>query len=290
VGRIRTIKSEFPQSESVGRLSRDARLLFIQLWTLADDEGRCRAASRMLASLLYPYDDDASRLIDGWLDELEKNGQVRRYEVGGSTYLEIVKWLDHQKIDKPSKSKLPASLGSSRALANIRETSETDLGPRTKEEDRGLSRSDADAPRPSASEKFEEFWKAYPPRAGPNPREPAEQKFRALVKTGVDPEFLVAAVRKLANDEQARGNIGTRFIPKAMTWLNEQRWADHAAIAFVADSESGEFSIEQAIQVFAKTGHWSRHAPVSDVSQAPAELLAKFGLMPDGRKLERPLG
>jgi hypothetical protein len=89
VGRIRTIKPEFPQSESVGRLSRDARLLFIQLWTLADDEGRCRAASRMLASLLYPYDDDASRLIDGWLDELEKNGQVRRYEVGGSRYLEI---------------------------------------------------------------------------------------------------------------------------------------------------------------------------------------------------------
>jgi len=26
------------------------------------------------------------------------------------------------------------------------------------------------------------------------------------------------------------------------------------------------------------------------VSQAPAELLAKFGLTPDGRKLEKPLG
>jgi hypothetical protein len=111
-----------------------------------------------------------------------------------------------------------------------------------------------------------------------------------LVKTGVDPEVLVAAVRKLASDEKARGNIGTRYIPRATRWLNEQRWADHAVVAFGSEIRSGKFSIEQAVQVFAKTGHWSRHAPVSDVSQAPAELLAKFGLTPDGRKLEKPLG
>ena len=54
--RIRTIKPEFPQSESVGRLSREARLLFLLLFTLVDDAGRSRAASRMLASVLYPYD------------------------------------------------------------------------------------------------------------------------------------------------------------------------------------------------------------------------------------------
>jgi hypothetical protein len=42
--------------------------------------------------------------------------------------------------------------------------------------------------------------------------------------------------------------------------------------------------------VFAKTRYWSRHAPVSVVSQAPAELLAKFALTPDGRKLGKPLG
>lgn len=108
MARIRTIKPEFPQSESVGKLSRDARLLYIQLWTIVDDEGRARAASRMLASLLYPYDDDARDMIDGWLDELEHGNHIRRYEVDGSHYLEIVKWLDHQKIDKASKSKLPA--------------------------------------------------------------------------------------------------------------------------------------------------------------------------------------
>ena len=90
MSRIRTIKPEFPHSETVGKLSRDARLLFIQLWTIVDDAGRARAASRMLASLLYPYDDDAGVRIDGWLDELERMSCIRRYEADGSQYLVIV--------------------------------------------------------------------------------------------------------------------------------------------------------------------------------------------------------
>ena len=120
MARIRTIKPEFPQSESMGRVSRDARLLFILLWPICDDHGRTRAASRMLASLLYPYDKDAGRLIDGWLAELEREGCLIRYEVDGSTYLEICKWLIHQKIDKPSKPQFPTP---THAFASPREDS-----------------------------------------------------------------------------------------------------------------------------------------------------------------------
>jgi len=105
--RIRTIKPEFPQSESMGKVSRDARLTFILLWTLADDSGRLRGNSRMLASLLYPYDDDARRSIDRWLDELVTVGSIIRYEIDGDSFIAIAKWLSHQKIDKPSKSRIP---------------------------------------------------------------------------------------------------------------------------------------------------------------------------------------
>lgn len=132
--RIRTIKPEFPQSESMGRVSRDSRLLFVQLWTLCDDSGRTRAPSRMLASLLYPYDNDAPSLIEGWLGELEREGCIVRYEAHGHTYLEICNWLNHQKIDKPSASKIPAFDESSRILANPREPSSLDQGPRTKDQ------------------------------------------------------------------------------------------------------------------------------------------------------------
>jgi hypothetical protein len=92
----------------------------------------------------------------------------------------------------------------------------------------------ADATQPSPSE-FEEFWKAYPRRDGPNPRKPAEQKFNALAKTGVDPDVMIQAAKSLAVEESRRGKVGTQFIPQAITWLNQQRWSDHAATAFTAD-------------------------------------------------------
>ena len=111
MARIRTIKPEFPQSETVGTLSRDARLLFIQLWTIADDAGRARAADRLLAGQLYPYDDDAPQLIGGWLAELESKGFVRRYEVDGTRYLDIPTWSRHQRIDNAGKSHIPEHPG-----------------------------------------------------------------------------------------------------------------------------------------------------------------------------------
>jgi len=137
MGRIRTIKPEFPQSESIGKVSRDARLLFILLWTLCDDSGRTRAASRMLASLLYPYDDDAPSLIEGWLGELEAQECIVRYEVHGHAYLHVCKWGEHQKIDKPSRPKFPGpeeAREGSRGLGEASRKVALDQGPRTKDQ------------------------------------------------------------------------------------------------------------------------------------------------------------
>lgn len=112
----------------MGRISRDARLTFIQCWTLADDEGRLRGNSRMLASLLFPYDDDAPALIDGWLGELERESCIVRYQAEGQSYIQIHNWLNHQKIDHASKSKIPAFDESSRIVAKPREPSSEDQG------------------------------------------------------------------------------------------------------------------------------------------------------------------
>lgn len=128
MARIRTIKPEFPQSESMGRVSRDARLCFVMLWTIADDSGRLRGNSRMLASLLFPYDDDAKKLMDKWLTELESEGCITRYSVAGDSYLAITEWLAHQKIDRPSPSKIPPPIEGSRVVANPRESSALDQG------------------------------------------------------------------------------------------------------------------------------------------------------------------
>jgi hypothetical protein len=153
VARIRTIKPEFPQSQSIGRLTREARYCFIMLWTQADDAGRLRGHSRMLASLLFPYDDDAGGLIDGWLSELERHGRIRRYQVDGNDYIEITNWLEHQKIDKPSPSKLPAFSEASRTVAKPREPSS---GDRDQGRDQGAEGKGGEVSPPAAALPSEE--------------------------------------------------------------------------------------------------------------------------------------
>ena len=107
MARIRTIKPEFPQSESMGNVSREARLLFILLWSQCDDHGKARGSSRLLASLLFPYDADVPDLIDGWIDELEREGCIDRYEVDGAIYVRVMNWRNHQRIEKPSTTRFP---------------------------------------------------------------------------------------------------------------------------------------------------------------------------------------
>lgn len=169
MARIRSIKPEFPQSESMGRVSRDARLLFVMLWPICDDHGRTRASSRMLASLLFPYDDDAKDLIEGWMDELEREECIQRYEVNGSTFLFIRNWLIHQKIDKPSKPQFPDPPV---ILARIREDSWL--------EGKGREGKGEEAREPSRPKKQE-------PEAKPKSQQPAKKQ-----KTSIPENFAVS--------------------------------------------------------------------------------------------------
>lgn len=132
--RIRSIKPEFWESESLGRVSREARLLFIGLFSCCDDHGRARASSRLLASRLFPYDDDALKKLPSWIAELQKEGCIRLYKANDECYLDIPKWLNHQKIDKPSASKLPPF---ERIREDSREFEKNSLGTGNREEEQG---------------------------------------------------------------------------------------------------------------------------------------------------------
>lgn len=107
MSRIRTIKPEFPQSSTLGSVSRDARLCAVNVLTMADDEGRLTGNLRVLAGQLYPFDDDARDLLDGWLAALECVGFIQRYTADGKPYISITGWKKHQKIDRPGQSRLP---------------------------------------------------------------------------------------------------------------------------------------------------------------------------------------
>ena len=90
-----------------------------------------------------------------------------------------------------------------------------------------------------ANEQFEQFWKAYPSRGDnkPNPKKPARAKFSAAVKKGTDPADILRGVKNFVSAEQANGTE-PRFIPMAITWLNQERWEDYQTAPSIGQKES----------------------------------------------------
>ncbi len=225
MARIRTIKPEFPQSESMGRVSRESRLCFILLWTLADDSGRLRGNSRMLASLLYPYDDDAGSLVELWLNALEKEGCIVCYEIGSDHYIQVCNWLIHQKIDHPSKSKIPPPLENSLKISNSLECSCEDQG-----RDQGLDQGSKEGikePPADSDLKISTIANRHPKNAKPQPTEFAicTQLDRLMKVKGMAPDqamlyllerttIYAAAIKRWPSSE-------LKFVPEAHNWFND---------------------------------------------------------------------
>lgn len=109
MARIRTIKPEFWESESVGRLSFGARLLFISSLNFADDEGLIRWNEAYLSSQAFVYDDLSTEQISEWMRELETEGVIFPYKAGVNNQRLgwIVSFRKHQVINRPQPSKLP---------------------------------------------------------------------------------------------------------------------------------------------------------------------------------------
>lgn len=108
MARMRTIKPETFISETLARVSVHARWNFAGLWTYADDEGRGRADARLIKAAIWALDDEVTaQEVAAFLDELEAEGLICRYEAGGKRYLHIVNFSEHQKPNRPVPSKLP---------------------------------------------------------------------------------------------------------------------------------------------------------------------------------------
>lgn len=104
--RIRTIKPEFWQSESLASVSRDARLVAIALLNYADDTGVFLANGRVFKGALFPFDDDLN-VFDAF-SELSRIGFVGFAEHSGKTLGKVLNFRAHQRIDKPQKSRFNA--------------------------------------------------------------------------------------------------------------------------------------------------------------------------------------
>lgn len=79
-------------------------------------------------------------------------------------------------------------------------------------------------PKGTEPEGFDEFWAAYPKRDGDNPRKTAVRAYAKVIRHGLKPAALMAAVRAYSEELAAKGRIGTEFVAQASTWLNQERF------------------------------------------------------------------
>lgn len=108
MARKRMIDPNIWQSEDFSKLSTLGKIVFIGLFSLADDEGRGRCNPVYLKSTLFPYEENIrSTDIDKTLSEISSNMSVIFYSCDGSNYYSLYNWYTWQKIDRPSESKIP---------------------------------------------------------------------------------------------------------------------------------------------------------------------------------------
>ena len=108
MARQRMINPNIWQSEDFSKLSTLAKLVFIGMFSLADDEGKGRAKPVYLKSVIFPY-DDGMRLtdIEKALSEIGSNMSVTFYASNGNQYYRMDNWKKWQKVEKPSESIIP---------------------------------------------------------------------------------------------------------------------------------------------------------------------------------------
>ncbi|WP_246258885.1 hypothetical protein [Streptomyces typhae] len=109
MARIRTIKPEAFESEDLASVSVTAERTFFGLLTQADDSGRHRDHPAIIAGRLWALRPEHSAThVAQDLEELAAAGLICRYTgCDGRNWLHIVTWERHQKIDRPSASRLP---------------------------------------------------------------------------------------------------------------------------------------------------------------------------------------
>ncbi len=112
MARIRSVKPEFWVDRSFVRKvpNRDARMLYMALWNLADEHARLMGDPAYIKGQAFPYaeDDDLTpKVIDELLDMLADAERVVRYEVDGDPYLFLPRLAKHQRLES---AKVPSRL------------------------------------------------------------------------------------------------------------------------------------------------------------------------------------
>lgn len=246
---MRSIKPEFFADQDLAEdlPDRDARLLYIGLWGLADEHGRLRGDARAIKGQLFAFDDDlTAEAVDALINMIASSGRAIRYRVGKAVYLFLPKLAEHQRLE-PDKvpSRLPSHLdeqaeqtkiGSSEKFPDesARDANESELA-RARlfehvaggmEQEAG-SREQTPASPPASARppivRFDELWAVYPLQDGETE---ARKAWCDAIKRD-SPDVIIAGAIRYRDWPQRSAQHTKRLA----NWLRNDCWRDTLAAA-----------------------------------------------------------
>jgi len=109
----RMIYQDFFEDDYFGMADPLIRLTWIGLITaVADDQGRILDNSSLIKARVFVYDRTVNEaMIDDWLNKLNSDGKILRYQVEGKRLIQIVNWWNYQTPAWANYSKYPSPDG-----------------------------------------------------------------------------------------------------------------------------------------------------------------------------------
>ena len=107
MSRNRTIPADFWTWEAVIDCAPMTRLLFLGLWSFADDFGIQPLRPRTIRMQVFPGDAIDGDAVRAMIEELAARGLVRSYSVDGQDYIAIVDWHRLQRVGKRARRLFP---------------------------------------------------------------------------------------------------------------------------------------------------------------------------------------
>ncbi len=239
MARIRTIKPDAFKSDTLSQVPREVRWTFAGLWTYLDDEGRGRYDPRLLKAEIYPLDDDVTpSMIHAEISTLNRLGSVCIYELGGRQYIHVPSWSSHQKINRPTASKLPQcpskhgfGVSAQGALTDdsVRTHGRLTVGKGTGNREQGTGKgrntcasTDVERDSDTLSADFAAWWSEYPRKKAKGAAVRAYKTARKKADATTILSGLRAALPEFAQRQP-------EHVPYPATWLNAEGWTDEHA-------------------------------------------------------------
>lgn len=232
MARIRSVHPSLFTDEAWVSCGPLARILYIGLWTDADDQGVFEWKPLQIKMRLLPGDNgDASE----FLGELTAVGLVKPFEFDGKRYGAIANFRKFQRPQKPNAiHPLPDSIAeyvglSATDTGPVADQSDTSpVNPPQMEDGGGKGEETAKANALSVTHEregdFEGWWKAYP---GATAKPKAKAAYDAAVRVigaANAPAILADGLER--SKASPRWQDPTYTKPNPVTWLSEARWLD----------------------------------------------------------------